>query len=199
MKWTRVWAILGVAMVLGGAARAQAAAALRPGDAVRLQIWREPDLSGDFSVDEFGVVVFPKIGPMRVTAQAPDTLTQRLVRAYAIYLNNPSVRVQMLRRIQVIGAVDKPGLYSVDPTMSVADAIALAGGINARGKSDKLELRRGGKRVIGRLSSDVLIGNSPIQSGDQLYVPERSWASRNPAVIIGALGLVSTMVWRFTQ
>jgi polysaccharide export outer membrane protein len=166
---------------------------------VRLQIWREPDLSGDFPVDETGTVVFPKVGSMRVTTLPPASLKRKLLQAYAAYLNNLSIRVEVLRRVQVLGAVNKPGLYSVDPTMSVADAIALAGGITGRGKQDLLELRRGGEKVSTRLSSNVLIGDSPIRSGDQLYVPERSWASRNPGIIIGALGLVSGLIWNFTH
>lgn len=173
--------------------------ALRPGDAVRLRIWREPDLSGDFPVDESGVVVFPKIGALRVTAEDPVRLKAHLTRSYATYLTNPSIEVQVLRRVQVLGAVDKPGLYAVDPTMTVADAIALAGGVTGRGKENTLELRRNGEKVSGNLSGRVMIGQSSIRSGDQLYVPERSWASRNPGVIVGVAGLLSTIVWRVVQ
>src|ERR1700677_767450 len=49
-------------------------ATLLPGDIVRLRIWREPDLSGDFPVDERGTVVFPKIGPTAVAAMTTDSL-----------------------------------------------------------------------------------------------------------------------------
>lgn len=172
---------------------------LRPGDAIRLRIWREPDLSGEFPVDETGVVVLPKLGPLRVTTGEPDSLREQLVHAYAVYLVNPSIQVQVLRRIQVLGAVKSPGLYPVDPTMSVADAIALAGGITPQGRSDKVEVRRQGQQLPGRLSGRVLIGDSPIRSGDQLFVPERSWISRNPGLIIGALGLTSTIIWQFVH
>jgi protein involved in polysaccharide export with SLBB domain len=213
MRWGRIGARLracGGALVLAGAAgavlpaQAQSPAAeppnsLRPGDAVRLRIWREPDLSGDFPVDESGVVVFPKIGALRVTSEDPVRLKAHLTRSYATYLTNPSIEVQVLRRVQVLGAVDKPGLYAVDPTMTVADAIALAGGVTSRGKENTLELRRNGEKVSGNLSGRVMIGQSSIRSGDQLYVPERSWASRNPGVIVGVAGLLSTIVWRIAQ
>lgn len=180
-------------------ARSDSAPALRPGDAIRLRIWREPDLSGEFPVDESGVVVLPKIGPKRVIDQHPDSLREWLIRSYAAYLKNPSIEVQVLRRIQVLGAVKNPGLYPVDPTLTVADALALAGGVTPDGQTNKVELRRHGEPVSGQLTGRQLIGNSPIQSGDQLFVPQRSWFSRNPGIIIGVLGLVSTVIWRASR
>src|SRR5215211_4202684 len=131
------------------------------------------------------MVVFPKIGPMRVTPAHPAALNAQLVRAYAAYLVNPSIQVQVRRRINVLGAVKNPGLYEVDPTITVADAISMAGGVTPQGRTNQVELRRRGTTIFGRLSGDELIGGSPIQSGDQLFVPQRSWVSRNPGVIIG--------------
>jgi protein involved in polysaccharide export with SLBB domain len=175
------------------------ALALRPGDAVRLRIWREPELSGDFPVNESGVVVLPKLGPRRVVAEHPDSLKAWLVRSYATFLKNPSIEVLLVRRIQVLGAVKNPGLYPVEPTMTVADAIALAGGVTPQGRSNKVELRRQGEKMPGKLSGRLLIGESPIRSGDQIFVPERSWLSRNPGIVIGALGLVTTVIFRLAR
>ncbi|HMI57035.1 MAG TPA: polysaccharide biosynthesis/export family protein, partial [Gemmatimonadaceae bacterium] len=45
---------------------------LLPGDAISLKIWREPDLSGEFSVDESSVVVLPKVGPLNVRGITSD-------------------------------------------------------------------------------------------------------------------------------
>jgi polysaccharide export outer membrane protein len=166
---------------------------------VRLRIWREPDLSGDFPVNESGVVVLPKLGPRRIVAEHPDSLKAWVVRSYADVLKNPSIEVLMVRRIQVLGAVKNPGLYPVEPTMTVADAIALAGGTTPQGKSNKVELRRQGEKLPGKLAGRLLIGDAPIRSGDQIYVPERSWIARNPGVVIGALGLVATVVFRVAR
>jgi protein involved in polysaccharide export with SLBB domain len=180
-------------------APSDSALALRPGDAVRLRIWREPDLSGDFPVNESGVVVLPKLGPRRVVTDQPDSLKAWVVRSYAVYLKNPSIEVLLIRRIQVLGAVKNPGLYPVEPTMTVADAIALAGGTTPQGKSNKVELRRQGEKVPGQLSGRLRIGESSIRSGDQIFVPERSWISRNPGIVIGTLGLVTTVIYRLAQ
>ena len=183
----------------GQRASSDSASTLRPGDAIRLRIWREPDLSGEFPVDESGVVVFPKLGPHRVTDQAPDSLKAWVTRSYAAYLKNPSIEVQVLRRIQVLGAVKNPGLYPVDPTLTVADALALAGGVAPDGEPKKIQLRRDGKSLTRGLKQQEVIGSTAIRSGDQLFVPQRSWISRNPGVVVGVLGLVTTVIWRASR
>jgi protein involved in polysaccharide export with SLBB domain len=173
---------------------------LHSGDVVRLRIWREPDLSGDFAVDERGVAVFPKIGPMMVQKQSPESLEARLVKSLSAYLRNPSVEVVLLRRVQVLGAVRNPGLYTVDPTMSVSDALALAGGVDENGKSNQVHLIRRGERLTVNVSQRTRIADTPIQSGDQLFVPQRGWISRNPAALAGVLtaaaGIIVTLVAR---
>src|SRR2546423_11720912 len=131
---------------------------LRPGDVVRLRIWREPDLSGDFSVDENGVATFPKIGPLKVSQESPASLKAKLLNEYAVYLRNPSVEVTMLRRINVLGAVQKPGLYPVDATMTIADALAAAGGATSMGDQHRVELFRGGTQVSEKIHTATRIG-----------------------------------------
>ena len=117
---------------------------LQPGDAVRLKIWREPDLSGEFQVDERGEVVFPQLGAMRVSQLSADSLKSMLVWSYTAYLRDPSIEVTLLRRVNVLGPVRSPGLYQVDQTQTIADVLAQAGGATPDGKPDRVELVRGG-------------------------------------------------------
>lgn len=172
---------------------------LRPGDVVRLRIWREPDLSGDFPVDENGVVMLPKLGPTQVTHEPIDRLRAQLVRAYQAYLRDPSIEIIPMRRIPVTGAVRNPGLYTVDPTMTVADALALAGGATPQGKRDRVLLIRGEMSIDTRLSPSEGQTLSPLRSGDQLFVPERSWISRNPGVVIGAVSATASIIWAIAR
>lgn len=171
-----------------------AAGSLRPGDLVRLRIWREPDLSGDFAVDEQGAVVFPKLGPIVVVGMSPDSLKTRLINSYSVYLRNPAIDVMLLRRITILGGVRNPGLYPVDPTMTLADAYALAGGISPDGKPDKIELVRGNERTSYKVSGQTLIADTPLRSGDQLYVPTRGWLSRNTWVLTAGIGTTASIL-----
>jgi polysaccharide export outer membrane protein len=174
-----------------------AGGSLLPGDIIRLRIWREPDLSGEFPVDDKGVAVLPKIGAQRVTGESQDELRDRLVGLYERYLRNPSIDVVFLRRINVLGSVRSPGLIPVDPTMVVADALALAGGVTPDGRQNRIELIRGGEVLTANISQRTRIADLPLQSGDQLYVPEKSWFSRHNVggtLISAGLSLVTVLV-----
>jgi polysaccharide export outer membrane protein len=159
---------------------------LQPGDVIRLRIWREPDLSGEFPVDESGTAVFPKLGATKVASITADSLRSMLVATYAQYLKDPAIEVTFLRRVTILGAVNHPGIYPVDPTMTVHDAFALAGGTLPNGNPKHFQLRRGTQQIDVDFSQDTPIGRTAIRSGDELYVPERSWFSRNGIYVLGA-------------
>jgi polysaccharide export outer membrane protein len=167
---------------------------LQPGDVVRLWIWREEDMSGDYPVDQNGEVVFPKIGVVKVTGIAPPTLKERLQSSYARYLRDPSMEVRFLRRVRVSGQVMKPGLYHIDPTQSVADALVLAGGVAPDGAQDRIELRRDGKVIDTNTRQSATIAESAIHSGDQLYVPLKSWSSRHTDTITAIATTVASLL-----
>lgn len=166
---------------------------LRPGDVVRLSIWREKDLSGDYTVDESGMTVFPKLGPRRVAGVSLDALKDSLITSYQRYLRNPSIDVTFLRRVTILGAVRKPGIYPLGPTMTVSDALAMAEGVSPDGQQNHVEIRRGGQVIKADLSVDTRIADSPVRSGDQLYVPERSWVSRNSTIVATLISVSATV------
>jgi polysaccharide biosynthesis/export protein len=175
-------------------ATGMSAFALAPGDALRLRIWREPDLSGEFTVDENGVVNLPKLGQIHATAQPVGALKAKIISSYAEYVTQP-VEVTPLIRVRVLGAVRTPGLYRVEPVMTLADAIALAGGTTAAARSDRVRLMRDGRQVDAPLSPNTTLAESPLRSGDHLFVPERSWVSRNPGVVFGGISAAATVIW----
>jgi protein involved in polysaccharide export with SLBB domain len=87
----------------------------------------------------------------------------------------------------VLGAVRNPGLYPVDPTMTLGDVLALAGGTTQEGNPNKLALIRGGEKLSRDLSHGIRVADSEIRSGDEIFVPERSWISRNPGILATAI------------
>jgi protein involved in polysaccharide export with SLBB domain len=185
--------------VTGPRAAGDSADIVHPGDIIRLKIWREPDMSGDVTVDEQGVATLPRIGALRVTGFRSDSLKQMLIRSYAKYLRDPSVDITLLRRITVLGAVRTPNVYQVEPTMTVADALALAGGTAPEGKQNEVELRRRGGGEPVKLSRRSRLADTPLRSGDELYVPQRSWISRNPGLVIGAVSTTLSILYFVTR
>lgn len=185
-----------LALPNGAAAQADADAAtvalsgenpLHPGDVVRLRIWREEELSGDFTVDQDGMVVLPRLGPVMVTSRDPAEVRESIRQEFGRYLQHTSIEIVLLRRLQVLGAVRSPGLYPVDATMNVSDVLALAGGTTPEGDPDRIELVRNGERIEGRLSTNTDLNAAQIRSGDQIFVPERSWISRHSGVVAAGL------------
>ncbi|HEX8692876.1 MAG TPA: polysaccharide biosynthesis/export family protein [Longimicrobium sp.] len=158
---------------------------VRPGDVIKLRIWQEPDLSGEFPVNEQGTAVLPKVGPMNVAGITQDELRRQVTAAYTRYLAHNVIDVTLLRRIQVLGSVRNPGLYPVDGTMTVADVLALAGGVAPEGRRNQVQLIRGGQRMDIRLTGGERLADTPIRSGDQLFVQQRSWADRNTGTLVG--------------
>jgi polysaccharide biosynthesis/export protein len=175
-------------------AQAHTPDAILPGDVVRLRIWREPDLSGDFPIDESGEVVLPRVGPVKATSETPQSLKTKLYSEYQKYLAQTSIDVTVLRRVQVLGAVKNPGLYPLDATMTISDAVAMAGGVTTDGNEKKVQLVRGGQTLSGNLPQRTRLADTPVRSGDQLYIPYRSWLSRN-GYLVGTI--VSAAVTSF--
>lgn len=164
-------------------AEAERALALQPGDVIRLRIWREPQLSGEYVVDADRVATLPKIGPVEVSGLGPAALEAAIRDGYGRYLRNPSIEITLLRRINILGSVRAPGLYPVDPTMTLRDAVAMAGGVLPAGRQDRVELVRGDQRLVTQVTGDTRIVDLGVRSGDQIYVPERPWLSRNAGIV----------------
>ena len=169
---------------------------LRPGDVIRLRIWREPDLSGDFPVDEYGRVNLPLVGTYPVAGESRQSLQEKLVAAYRTSIQNLSMDVIFIRRVPVVGAVRTPGLYPIDATMTVSDALAAAGGFVADVRQFRVQLLRSGAVVIDNVDPAVLVSQLPIARGDQLYVPPQreEFFTRNPWVIGTALQTVLAVI-----
>lgn len=152
---------------------------VRPGDAIRIRVYGDSALSGEYRVNENGRVVLPVVGRRQVGGLSPDSLRADLQAAYGEFYRDPVLDVTVLRRISILGAVRQPGLYPVDPTVSLAEALATAGGITGSADRDGIRLIREGRVIREELDRQTLLGRTPIRSGDRIYVTEKSWFVRN--------------------
>lgn len=170
--------------------------ALAPGDVIRIAFWREADLGGDFAIDETGSVVLPVLGEWNVVGMPSDELRVQLTDAYAGQLRNQDVQIMFLHRVSILGAVENPGLYHVDATMTVREAIALAGGVSDDGKKDELHVRRADAPDYTLLDPTLSVG-AAVYSGDEILIPQRSWLSRNSVPLVtGALSATAIFLSR---
>ncbi len=102
------------------------------------------------------------------------------------------------------GAVRNGGLYNLGSAVTLSGAVAMAGGPALRGHGNMAWVFRDGEIITTIQGGTSLIADSPIRSGDRLFVawesavPERSWIYQNPrafgAMLIGAVGLTLAFV-----
>lgn len=160
---------------------------LAPGDLVRINVWGREEYSGQFQVDEEGQIHYPVLGTIQTNgltvAALRDTLRTGLERLFT----NPFVTVTPLFRVAVLGHVRSPGLYTVDPTLSVLDVVALAGGPASAANMDRITVYRGGAATVMSLEDVIMHGetlqNMGVRSGDEIMVP-RKWFAREDWVIV---------------
>jgi protein involved in polysaccharide export with SLBB domain len=110
---------------------------------------------------------------------------------------NPDIEITLLRRVSILGGVTTPGLYLLDPTMRLADAVALAGGASGSGDIAKTQVRRSGQDVTASVSMTAPLMNQ-LESGDQIYVPEKSWLERNGIVLMATLITAGAVIYSAT-
>lgn len=173
---------------------------LRAGDVLRVAIWREVGLSGDFPVDETGYVTLPLLGRFRADASAWGVLRDSLLASYRRQIRSESITLTPLRRLYVLGAVLRPGVYVLDPTFGLEGAISLAGGAGPEGNLERVRILRGGKTIAEKVSLTKSASEYDVRSGDQLFVDRRGWFDRNSALLLTSFltlaGLVATLATR---
>ena len=145
---------------------------LGPEDKVKVTVFGEPDLSGEFLVDSSGVLAAPFIGQMAVKGMTlrefERAYTDKLRGAQILRDPRVSAEVTSFRPIYVLGEVKKPGQYAYVSGMTVQKAVALAEGYTYRASESTVEITRGGKKF----SVDVKPGTK-IFPGDEIRIPER--------------------------
>src|SRR3954447_989439 len=193
-----VAALLPLAHPTRGAAQAADSAFVRPGDLVRLTVFRQPELSGDFPVGSDGTLQHPLLTEVRVVGVSRAAIRERLREVLARYARDPSFVFDFLYRVTVTGEVRLPNLFSLSPETTLGQAVASAGGITEFGRLDRVHLVRDGRDVVVNLQSpDPAAASMRIHSGDQIRVARRSNLLRDflgPfAAIVGAAAAIATV------
>ena len=170
-------------------------AVLQPGDALRITVWRQAELSGEFLIADDGTIGHPLLREVQV-AGLPVASAEQRVREYLERLGTtPQFVVEPLLRVMVGGEVRSPTLYRLPPATSVAEAVALAGGVTERGRLDRVRVFRDGREFLVDLTRpEGGAAQSPIRTGDQIFVEARqSWIRDYvvPAASVGSLVLTA--------
>lgn len=145
---------------------------LAVGDRVKVDVFREPDLSVEATLDAAGMINYPLLGLVRAADLTARDLEIVLTRGLTgDYLKNPDVRVVVtrFRPVFVTGAVRSAGSYPFTDSLTVEKAIALAGGLTQLASQRRIYVLRDGSPTNAR---ERAVLDTPLFPGDTLLVEE---------------------------
>jgi polysaccharide export outer membrane protein len=146
---------------------------LQAGDKIRVTVYGEDKISGEYEIDPSGFVSLPLAGTVQAAGLTKISLEQNLAQKLkSNYLRDPKVTVDVatFRPIYVLGEVQKPGEYPYRSGLNVVSAMAVAGGSTYRASNSRVLIQRSGEPALKEYALDPSI---PIMPGDVLRVPER--------------------------
>jgi polysaccharide export outer membrane protein len=147
---------------------------LHPGDVVRVTVWRNLEMSGDFAVGQNGALLHPLYQAVPIAGVPLQEVDKRLRQFLTKYESDPQIVVIPLLHITVAGEVSKPSLYNLPRETSLGEALATAGGPTEFGNLGKVLLFRDGKEYKIDLRSPLNEwATRPIESGDQIIITRR--------------------------
>jgi len=146
---------------------------LGSGDKVRITVFGEDTLSGEYIVPGEGNISFPLIGDVRASGLTVDGLQKEIsTKLKDGYLKDPHVSIEVLnyRPFYILGEVMKPGEYPYTNGLTVLNAVATANGFTYRADTRKVYIKRanGPKEVEFPLKS-----TTPVAPGDTIRIGER--------------------------
>ena len=152
-------------------------------DVLKVDFFRDKELSADVTVRPDGKISLPLINEIQAAGLTPAQLRDRIVDAAKNFVEDPVLTVEVKtinsRKVFITGEVRKPGPYSLTGTLSVLQLISIAGGLGDYAKSEKITIVRseGGKLTSFKfnykevLNQRKLEQNIELKPGDSVLVP----------------------------
>jgi polysaccharide export outer membrane protein len=143
------------------------------GDQITLTVYGEADLTHNYGINPDGTIEVPLIGAVKAAGMTIGQLSAQIrTRLADGFLRNPSVAgtIVTYRPLYVLGEVNKPGQYAYQTGMTLASAVALAGGYTYRAQQKYVFIRSetGGGEARVDATSELAV-----RPGDTIRVAER--------------------------
>lgn len=154
-----------------------------PEDVLQVMFWRDADMSGEVIVRPDGKISLPLLNDVQAAGLTPEQLRARITEQARNYVDTPNATVVVKainsRKVFIMGAIEKPGIYPLAGGMTVLQLIATAGGLKEYAKKDEIRIIRtvAGQDVrfefnYGRVvSGKNLKQNIELKPSDTIVVP----------------------------
>ncbi|MBV9971079.1 MAG: polysaccharide export protein [Xanthobacteraceae bacterium] len=146
---------------------------LQAGEKIRVNVYGESSLSGDYQIDPSGYLSLPLAGNIKAAGLTQNELAQALATSLrSQYLKNPRVTISVaeFRPFYIIGEIQKPGSYPYTSGLNVLSAVAIAGGTTYRASRSSILIQHPGDAGLREYALDASV---PILPGDIIKVPQR--------------------------
>lgn len=155
---------------------------LGPGDKLRIEVYKDTQLSQSVQVRPDGKITLPLVGDVEATGRSPLELRDALTRALKEYMTNPVVTVIVVEAVAatayVMGEVAHPGVVALQGPVTVLQALALAGGLKDFADTKNIRILRKGPAGVQAIAfnyKDALKGHGTqiyLKPGDTVVVPD---------------------------
>ncbi|MGD9814199.1 MAG: polysaccharide biosynthesis/export family protein [Hyphomonadaceae bacterium] len=145
---------------------------LGPGDQLRITVFNEPDLTGQYLVGSQGSIAYPLVGDVRAAGLTLEEFTQALQTALQAYIRTPNVSVEVAnyRPFFILGEVQRPGTYPYSANLTVLNAVATAGGFTYRANRNRVYIRHANSQEEEVVPLTIA---TPVLPGDTIRIGER--------------------------
>jgi polysaccharide export outer membrane protein len=155
---------------------------LGPADVIRINVWKNTDLSQTVTIGPDGFISLPLLGDVHVAGMTSNQLAQELTSKLSSYVVSAQVTVSVVdirsRQVYMTGQVGKPGGYPLIAPITVLQLIAQAGGLNTFANRKEIVILRNLGGSVQRLKfnyNNAVHGdpkqNISLQPGDTVIVP----------------------------
>jgi polysaccharide export outer membrane protein len=192
-----VWVLLLFGIDLVTAEPEDASYVLRPNDAIRVEVYEEPDLTGSVRILTTGEASFPLIGSLKISGLSVAAAAEKIRELYAKdYLVDPKLTLTVQDYstdfISVIGAVQSPGQVPIPVAgkLDLATAMAAAGGLAANADANGIQLVKTNGATSRYNITDIQSGTSgrvQLAAGDRIIVNQSAFVGKT-VTILGQVG-----------
>lgn len=142
---------------------------------LRIQVWRQPEFSGEFFITDDGFIGHPLFRSI-YAVNRPISEVEEAVRLFLLdFESEPNFVMEPFFQVAVGGQVRQPNVHPLRPGTTVAEAVAIAGGVTDEGRLDRVILRRGRQQFrVDLTDAEGTARLTPIRSGDEIVVERRS-------------------------
>jgi polysaccharide export outer membrane protein len=151
------------------------------GDKLRVEVYKDPQLSQSLQIRPDGKITLPLLGDIPAAGKTPTELRDNITAALREYITNPVVTVIVIEAtpatIYVMGEVGKPGPQAMTGSMSILQALAMAGGFKDFAHTKDITILRKSSTGTRRLHfnyNDAIKGEGApmmLEPGDTVIVP----------------------------